>query len=1270
MRKNIIELLFLLIPLFIVPFDCMSNAPIITFDKKIGLSNNYITDAVYDRLGFIWIITGKNLDRFDGKRISHYSFSDFSPTCKRIDMTLDYNGNLIVLDDCGIVYSYNSGFNSFVKLFDLGIILKDSSFNIINNGNDNFLVSIDGELYLLTLNNNKFELIIKNDGIISELLSNEDGHVFFSSGRNLYKLNEERIAVNVFEEENNIINSRIRCLGYKDSKIYIGTQSDGLYFFDTDKNVLSSLGESYLNNLPITDISIVDSTLYVATSGEGLYVFSIYDNILIRHVTEDSGDLRIKDNSIKKIIPLNDNILFLGYYRYGFSIMSLEKEKFHRIVHTPSDHRLSKNIIGGIYEVAENIIWFGTTNGISQWNKIKDEWKYLKYLDNQKHNNLIYDIEVVDDEYWLGSSFLPVVIFNKNDSDKKELSKPYLNMVRSIEYDKNKTVCIASNKSTYIYNITDNSYKKVEINNVQDVIYEHSGERFLMATLNGIYEYNIKDSTYSKVVNNIVSRSIEIRSDGMVVIGADNGIYFYNQDFELKKRIGYEEGLKKEKIMAVVSDDNSNIWCTTESGLFSISKDYKISFYDDMDNNLCLDYNQNSCLKDSKGNIYFGSNEGVVWFNPDEIKFNSSKMELWVSDIYLSGKYIYDTPLYGIINEKDKLVLPYNQNTIRLYFTDYNYNPSLNNTFEWMLEGWNDWTFSDDYSISLISLIPGEYRLMIRNATTKEICVIKHITIRPPFWKTHIAYTIYVLLLLGVIYISVKKWNKRISQKYSNSALSLIMNTIHDIKTPLSIIYSIIDDSINETKENSKINGRLKLALRNAQKIQKYTVDILDIKNGSKYISVNSSDFNISELIRAKIAGFEILAHRKDMNINLIQNQDDIIINADSNIIDRIIDNVISNAIKYSQNGQSITVVHKYDKNSQVIIVSDNGIGIPQKSIKDIFRPYYRAKNAEDMNIEGSGIGLLITKKFVTLLGGDINIRSQVDKGTTVTIKIPYKRKQEVKPQFNEENNMDVVSLSDVENPVILIADDNFEFSSYICNRLKEANFLCEIAQNGKEALEKLRSKKFDLLITDNEMPLIGGIELTIKIKNDIEICHIPVIMLSGYDDKQSMIKALDAGVEKYLVKPITADLLISNIKSIFENRKKIYEKIKQGDYKNNEIKVKNDLDNDFMENINRLVLENIDNPEWGVTELAEMMLYSRTSLYNKLKGITGITPNEYIKTIRLAEGKKMLLTAQFSISEVAYKVGFTDAKYFGTCFRKQYGITPSEFISQQGNKS
>lgn len=1269
MKRNILKLFFLLTSLILISVDCLSNAPIITFDKKIGLSNNYITDAVYDKLGFIWIVTGKNLERFDGKRISHYSFSDFSSSCKKIDMTLDYHGNLIVLDDNGIIYSYRYSINSFEKLFDLGIDLKASSFRIINNGNDSFLITIGEKLYLLSIKKGNFKLIIECHGIISELLITENDRIFFSSGRNLYKL-DNRKPINIFSEENNAINSRIRCLKYnKGGNIYIGTQSDGLYSFDTEKNILSRIGENLLNNLPITDISIVDSTLYVATSGEGLYVFSTINNKLIRHITEDSNYFSIKDNSIKKIIPLKDNILFLGYYRYGFSIMSMENEKFHRIIHTPSDNRLSKNIIGGIYEISENIIWFGTTNGISQWDKISDKWEHLKSIDNQRHNNLIYDIEVVNGEYWLGSSFLPVMIFNKNGS-KRELSKPYLNMVRSIEFDKYNTLCIANNNSTYIYNVANGIYKKIEIYNVQDVIYESFGKKFLMATLNGVYEYNIEDSTYNKVVKNIVSRSIEIRPDGIIVIGADNGIYFYNQDFKLLKKTDYKEGLKKEKIMSVISDDNCNIWCTTESGLFSISKDYKISFYDDMDNNLRLDYNQNSCLKDSRGNIYLGSNEGVVWFTPDEIKSNFSNMKLYVSEMYVSGRLMYDSPLYGIINDSNKLVLPYNQNNLSLYFTDYNYNPSLNNSFEWMLEGWNEWTISDDYNISLINLVPGKYKLMIRNATTKEICFVKNIIIRPPFWMTPTAYFVYVIFLLTIVFISIKRWNRRINQKYSNSALSLIMNTIHDIKTPLSIIYSIIDDSINETKENSKINGRLKLALRNAQKIQKYTVDILDIKNGSKHISVNNTDFNISELLRAKVAGFEILAHRKDMNITLIQKQEDIIINSDPNIIDRIIDNIISNAIKYSSNGQSITIVHKYDKNTQIILVSDNGIGIPKKSIKDIFRPYYRAKNAEDMKIEGSGIGLLITKKFTTLLGGDINIQSQIDKGTTVTVKIPYKKKQETMSYAHETTDIETVEQVDIEKPVVLIADDNFEFSSYICNRLKEANFLCEIAQNGKEALEKLRSKKFDLLITDNEMPLIGGIELTIKIKNDIEICHIPIIMLSGYDDKQNMIKALDAGVEKYLVKPITADLLISNIKSIFDNRKKIYEKIKQGDYKNNEIKVKNDLDNEFMEKINKSILDNIDNPEWGVTELAEMMLYSRTSLYNKLKGITGITPNEYIKTIRLAEGKKILLTAQFSISEVAYKVGFTDAKYFGTCFRKQYGITPSEFISQQGNKS
>ena len=1108
-------------------------------------------------------------------------------------------------------------------------------------------------------------------------------------------------------------------------RIWVAVLNKGLYIYDpVNESIkhLKSLQKFLEPGIVISNIKSINSTEFlIATDGNGLLILNDDYSVKEHIVYIEDNTRSLSTNGVRDLFIDAENRIWVSTYGGGASLFDPYIQPFNRIEHIPNNlNSIINNSGNAVIEDKFKRLWFGTKKGISVYSPDENKWEHVyntaNNLDILGQNNIKSFCMVSQDEIWVGNygggidcintktlEARPVFPRNKIESI---LGSSYVFAVfKCSEED----IWISTLRSQMVrFNPKTNSISYYPIKDIQQIEENKSGE-LVISSKHGLYILNKaagESEHYYRIPNDPSSlSSTEICAtlvdyDGKIYIGTEAGglNIFYPEN---KKFVHYtkEDGLPSNWIYGIEKDLSGMIWLSTSQGI-SMFDPINKSFtnYDSSEGLHINEFIQGSSCITSEGMILFGGINGFVSFFPEQIKKSSIPPKLIFSDFKISNLPVKidseNGPLKGAIDLTDTLFLKYRQRSFSISFSGINYTNPINNQYSWKLEGFeDDWTpRAKDNTASYTNISPGYYNFFVRstnlqddwNGNERRIVI----RIKPPFYLTYWALIIYLTIITSIAALIFNDLKIRYQEKRAKEKVDFFINLSHDLRTPLTLIQSPLSKLLENNSLNDADKQYLNLSQRNAGKLTQLFNQLLDFQKADmQKMQLQVAEYDIVEHVRNVIRAFNPMLEKKRIECILYTSSEKLFVWFDMLIMDKVLYNLLSNAIKYNKDNGKIDISIKSVNNLCLIEVKDYGIGIPLEQQKKIFKSYFRATNAINSAETGSGVGLMLIKQLIELHKGKVDFESKPDAGTTFKIRIPIKSNDYTTTDYlnntiidgmkisktslshipeivyDQETLSDDTDGSTLKKPKIVIAEDNNELRYFLIDSLKP-HYRVFGAPDGREALSLIEKNHPDIIISDIMMPEMDGTTLCIHLKRYIETCHIPVILLTALTDTDYKIEGYEVGADAYLEKPFDIKVLKSRIENLLKSRELLREKFLKYGEPTEKINFKSKIDQEFIQKVVQIVHENISDSEFSVERLCKMIYMSRPVLYRKLKALLNQSPQDFIKIIRLKKAVEFLQQSNMNITEIAYSTGFSDSKYFTTCFKKHFGVSPSKYIS------
>ena len=829
----------------------------------------------------------------------------------------------------------------------------------------------------------------------------------------------------------------------------------------------------------------------------------------------------------------------------------------------------------------------------------------------------------------------------------------------------------------YISN--ENRFKEYEAVPV-NAFTETSNNEIVLAGVNGLAIIDQKGLEIHVILRGSLLNDLHVSDSIVWLCSTGDGLIRFNINSREVTKFTTDSGVPSNYINSIVKE-GENLWLGTERGLCRFNSiDHTVETFSSFQNLSQLSFNRNAKCKLKDGRIAWGTNQGVILFDPTRLRQIKSGGRIFIQDISISGRSLRHHPSIKLdkpINTFKELNLNYNQNTISFELLSIGTTPG--SKFSWKMEGLDDnWNSPSHQRILSYSNIQSkEYHLKIRmyNSSLSQIIDEREffIKIKPPIWKTWYFYIIATLIVAGLIYLSLRYYIRFLKQKHTEEKVRFFTNTAHDIRTSLTLVKAPIDELSKEKSISEQGKYYLNLGKEQITRLTSVVTQLMDFQKvdiGKGQLSL--SEVDIVQLINNRVAMFDSYAESKEIKIIFDKNKPKYNTAIDELKIEKVLDNLISNAIKYSHPGSKVTIEFTGADNQWSLKVIDQGIGISKKAQKQLFKEFYRGENAINTKVVGSGIGLLLVKDYISMHHGAISCTSDIDQGSTFTVSIPLNKKEKTErinqATFEKSNFLSSNKQSPTENTFILeknlrvlIVEDHDDLRDFISQVLSN-EFEIFKAEDGKEAWDMAQKIEPDLIVSDIMMPNMDGFELCELLKSTYETSHIPVLLLSTLTGKAEQLHGLGLGADDYLTKPFDMALLQQKIKSIIQNRQKVHAKALKQNYSNGgEPILKNEINDAFIKRMLKVVNENIANSEFNRSAFANEMNVSESLLYKKVKALTDQSPSDFINSVRLNHSRDLLLTKKYTISEISELCGYGSLSYFSTAFKKYFGKSPIE---------
>lgn len=806
-------------------------------------------------------------------------------------------------------------------------------------------------------------------------------------------------------------------------------------------------------------------------------------------------------------------------------------------------------------------------------------------------------------------------------------------------------------------------------------------------------------------------------SRGLVWIATREGLNVYDTRRHVFLDLSPVAEAKGNFIAAITEDQERNMWVSTSRKVIrvTVASDGKGSYlfdsraYNSEDGLQNCDFNQRSIKTLHNGIIAIGGLYGVNVFAPDHIRYNKMLPNVMFTGLSLFDEAVKVGQSYGgrvliekELNDVENVEFDYKQNIFSISFASDNYNLPEKTQYMYKLEGFNnDWLTLPlgVHNVTFTNLAPGKYVLRVKAINSDGYVGIKEATlgivVNPPFWMSWWAYLLYAVGLVIVLFLARYRMLKREREKFhlqqienevakneeiNNMKFRFFTNVSHELRTPLTLIISPLEGMLKETTDELQ-STRLQLMYRNAQRLLHLVNQLLDFRKGEMSThQLSLSEGDIISYVHSVCNSFLLMADKKHIQFSFFSGIDTFSMAFDADKVGKIVMNLLSNAFKFTPEGGRVTVMIEHVAGTPDILeikIADTGIGISDVDKEHIFERFYQAGHKGVEETTGNGIGLSLVRDFVTLHEGEVKVFDNIGMGSVFVIQFPVKH-VETQVQLPEETGMPAGDEEDKEMkeeareeterknfPLLLIVDDNEDFRIFMRYSL-ELQYRVKLAVNGKEAWEMMQEELPDLVISDVMMPQMDGNELCRLIKQDKRTAHIPVILLTARQNTEAKLEGLQTGADDYVTKPFNMTILVLRIRKLIELSR--YHRVTQGmiDPAPSEIVITS-LDEKLIEKAIKYVEDNMSRTELSVEELSRELGMSRVHLYKKLLQITGKTPIEFIRVIRLKRAAQLLRESQLHVSEVAFEVGFNNPKYFSRYFKDEFGVLPSVYQEKEG---
>jgi signal transduction histidine kinase/ligand-binding sensor domain-containing protein/DNA-binding response OmpR family regulator len=1244
--------------------------------KKFGVPQGAITDILKDHHGNYWFAhatEGLFLYNSFSKAVTGFRHSDMdSMTVFSNQVSImreDTEGNIWLLHKSGVVERLDTRTNKItfrthhikkivteeVPEFNLTIDSDNDLWIFVSNTNKGvfYVNTKTGKLSQITKTSSPWRL---NTDIVRGVVQDDRGLIWVGTdhgGINL--LDKKKLSVRYIlnnpEDEMSLAQNSLNSL-YKDRDgfIWAGTFKKGVSFYHENaiRFQLYRHQTSDKNSLPFNDINAFaedhKGNLWIGTNGGGLLYFDRAANTFRQYLNDPSNPNSLTNNVIVSLLYDRDHKLWIGTYFGGMDCFDGSK-----FIHYKPDPKNPQTSIGDIsvweiFEDSRRNLWIGThSKGVDVYDRNKGT--FLHYRTNEENT--------------IHSSYIPAFIEDREGN-------------------------VWSGTGYGIYILEKQTGKMIHYLN----------------------QPNNPNSLHS---NNVISLLED--SFGMIWIGTREGLSLFDPKTKIFRAFRRDDGLPHNIILTLVEDLDKNIWMGTPNGISNlvVTRDanggptsFVFKNYDASDGLQGKQFNENSAIKTRRGELIFGGSNGFNIFRPHDIVLNESKVKVILTDFQIFNNTVRigeeidgHVVLTKSISETDHITLRPSENVFSLEFAALTYFNPEKSRYKYILENFNkDWLETDaaQRRVTYTNLDPGDYVFKViasnNDGVWNDTPTQLSITVLPPFWKTKIAFVIYVVVVLLALLFSRRLILERERMKYrirqerqeaqqlhelDMMKLKFFTNVSHEFRTPLTLIITPLEKMLRNTTDNEQ-KKQFQLIQRNARRLLNLVNQLLDFRRMEvQEVKLNASEGDIIGFIREASNSFNDLSEKKNISFSFQSSVDSLESVFDKDKLEKILFNLLSNAFKFTPDSGSVTVntdvVDIAGVKNLRIKVSDTGIGIPADKQEKIFERFFQSDLPKSMVNQGSGIGLSITKEFVKAHGGTIEVESASDKGSTFTVFLPvteinadYRAAEEV-----EENLPELEEVSETNGqqhkPVLLLVEDNEDFRFYLKDNLKFQYRIIE-ASNGKSGLKQALENIPDLIVSDVMMPEMNGIDLCKKLKNEKSTSHIPVILLTARTAEEQKVEGFESGADDYVTKPFNFEILQSRIKNLIHQRELFQKDFRrQIEVRASDVKITS-LDEKLIQNAIRFVEQNISNPDFSVEDLSRELAMSRVHLYKKLQALTGKAPLEFIRSIRLQHAAQLLEKSQLTVSEVAYKVGFNNPKYFARYFKEEYNVLPSAYAS------
>ena len=1306
-----------------------------------GLSQSTVVNITQDKVGNMWFATYNGLNKYNGYEFSVYKHNE-SDTCSIAGDVVrvchrDRSGNMWAGTAQGLsLYDpYKDSFRNFAY--------SDGECNvkgIADFDEHELLLYVNEQLLLFDCDKGIFlkdALPEMLSSIIPTSLRQQGDKVYNGSrmGMFIYSISQKKFqSLFIDALKGKVV---LTMLQESATRLWVGTGGDGLFLVNPHNNQVvhylhtsdkrRSVDSGHIRALGFDS----EQRLWIGTLNS-LYVYDVNEDAFQFYGDDNVDEHSLSHASVRSIFMDLQGGMWIGTYFGGINYYHSLKNRFRNLQVSANKKQLNSNVIGCIREDASGDLWIGTNEGgVNRYEPSSGKFTYFTMKDGLGGNDVkaLY-VDEDEDLVYVGTHAGGLNVIHRKTGRIEKLKTKYGQNIYAIEPAGKDNFWLSGLSVLLHFNSRTKTFTRVSIDNPVlksgiMFIFRDSKHRLWIGGRNGVDVFKDDDGKLSccklfvsgdqpfwrKHVNCVYEAH-----DGIFWIATHSGLYRFDESTRETKCYTTMQGLPDNTVDGILEDEYGKLWISTDKGLGSLqSKSGTFRNYMEVDGLQSNQFTEGAFCRAKDGEMYFGGVNGITVFHPARLVDNPYTPQVVITQLNLFNKPVHPGDATGIL-EKDisttkRITLTAKQKMFSLQFVVSNYIAGTHNTFAYRLKGYDDeWYDTQMRTVSYSNLPQGTYRFMVKAANNdgkwNDPPTELEIVVLPVWYKTWWAILLFVMLVCAVLVAIFRYfWTRKMMQtqillerkdkerqtEINEMKLRFFINIAHELRTPLTLILAPLSELLSQV-DDRKMHKQLEYIQKSTNRLLHLVNQLMDYRRAELGVfALNVFRNKIYRNVQKTFLLYEHIAQEKGIRYHFNSEVEEEEILCDPEYVELILNNLLSNAFKYTNDG-CITVTLRKEQGELLLSVKDTGRGIPLDKQKKIFERFYQVGNAG----MSSGIGLSLVKKLVDMHHGRIELESADGQGSTFSVFLPAdesayapdeiakggaaenkgKHSVSIQPLYMETDDEEILIEENDENALeaekqkenVLIVEDNPEILRYLSDELGETYKVWE-AKQGEEALEIVKEQEIDLILTDVMMPVMDGLQLCKRIKQNVRTCHIPVFILSAKVDLDEQLEGLQIGADDYIPKPFVMAMVKTKIRNNFRTRYRALQYYSKSLEVEPEKLSLNAMDEALLKKAKEVVEQHLDDAEFSTETFAREMCMSRSGLHLKMKALTGESSYDFIRKIRFNKAAKLLQEGGYTVAEISCMVGFSVPSYFSTSFKKYFGCLPTEYVQKKKNQ-